>query len=323
MILACLQASKPSKYCQLIYDGCLSAMIQWLHHDQAILLVERMLKPFRGRGKDYRAEVGLAKALATAARKGNFPVVLNLLGFTDLATTTLASAVRGRNQDLVFHLLGVGAKAHEGEDWSNNPLNLDDEILSSPFGEAILAKDDHLKILLEKSGALKGMEEELLPSVARCVWYSKKRTRFQSAINAASKIGDVFLVREYLRIFHKVRADEKYIGKALLTAIESDQIEICRLLLESGADVHMLCKFSGELRTTLTLALQKKHSFVVRKLLEANVSTQYNGSDFSGDRTAEVYLGKKTTAIELAVEWVDHCLIGDLIDINAANSSAA
>ena len=327
-----LSSHQELDYAELLRHDILATILRWLDHSQATRLIEKILNSLNGRWPELFSFPMLISAINEGGRQGDLTVVQRLLSHPDVQymrpehrSTILANAVRGGNYDLVSFLLDVGFKASEVEHRSNYDLDLDWEHLSCPFGEAVLANNEELQNLLEQKGALRGMDKELTSSITRIEWYQYERTRFQSAINAASKVGNLLLVQRCLERFRRTEADDKYLGEALLIAADLDQTEICTLLLDCGADVHMIGRRGDLLKSTINLALERKNTILVRKLLDAAVNIRYNYElAYLIEWNDYIQIRDCVHAIEQAVEWGNHDIIGELIsagvDVNAFSS---
>jgi ankyrin repeat protein len=163
---------------------------------------------------------------------------------------------------------------------------------TTPFAVAIQKGNTELARLLEEKGALRQIKE---------------KSRFKAALNAASKVGNVAVVRSLLQIGADV--DAKDLGHGLMVATKADQEEVAVILIDAGADVNVHSWPPGP-GPPLIEALKRRNPVLVRRLLNLDVHIRYN----------------RGLALRLATEWGDYSIIEDLIfagaDVNGIGDEA-
>ena len=218
-------------------------------------------------------EPHLVTLLDIAAYRGEFDLAEKLLSLHALLTQdTLSYAIRSGNATLVAHILWCGAE-----------LDAVTTFGSTPFAEAVRAKNDELVQRFIEKGALSQLKE---------------KNRFQAAMEAASEVGNINLIRDLLKIRAETSAIDLVIY-GLPTAVKMDQTAVALVLIEAGAEVD---------DETLGLSLDRHSLPIARAILEAGV-----------------IFGKEPIVLK-AVKWGDIALIKDLLaagaDVNTPPGSA-
>lgn len=192
---------------------------------------------------------------------------------------TLPCAIESGNEDLVRLLL-----QHGGD------VNSMGELRISPLAATIRLQHDSM------SDIIAGFTDPFTFS---------NREMFQSAWNAASKVGDLKWIKELIHIGGDVSAFD--LGSALTIAVQNGKREVALALIDAGADTKI---HEYPDRSVLSEALLHQDSVLVHALLNADA-----------DPTSD---GMKQSTIDLAVEWGDIEIVKAMIragaDVNAGQA---
>ena len=236
-----------------IRDKILEAVTKRLDNKIAIKIVKEILQAFTDPNHNalFTLSKELSAALDIAAEQGNLELVRFLLDSRACLTErTLTQAVKSTNKDLIRLLLDAGVNV--------NSVFFDlIRDRTTPLAEAIRWGDIEIINLLVRKGAFSQIKEI---------------SRFTAALNAASQVGAVKIVKKLLKI--RVNTKPEDLQYALLATICTDQEEITLMLLDAGADAN------GPLDDALPKALQKRNTNVVWSLLEADINLHYSKYDF-------------------------------------------
>ena len=226
----------------------------------------------------------LRRSLTLAAEKGYAGLVEFLVDYVADRDSPLAGAVRSGKRDIIELLLAKGANP----DAKECHIDKDDDLLTTPFAEAIRAKDDELICLFHELGATTQIREA---------------GRFSAAIHAASEVGNLAYVNELLQVAPGM--DGGVLSPALVISIRNGYEEVALTLLKAGADVN--CPASPNLGPALIEALHQKNKNLVLTIMECDVYVNQGGS--------------KSSPLEAAAEWGDVSIIKNLLlmgaDVNA------
>ena len=246
----------------------LTSMLKYLDppsvFDVVNMTVQRMSDGERSR---HEVKKGLKRAMKLAADKGYLSLVQDLAVFVKPSKYTLAHAVRSGNKDLVNYLVKAGAsvntpkKSNIGcEEW---------ELVSSPLGEAILAKDRELRAFFEEMGAYHAISQEVPKLGTDEQGWLFEGTLFESTIEAAAKAGDLPFVQSLLHLIIDSDGNKGYLESALKTAIQFEEIDIALMLINEGANCQpMRHGDCDEPRSLITYALEKRNYDLFRRITE-------------------------------------------------------
>ena len=218
-----------------------------------------------------------SRVINLVARRGDLLLMQRLIDEGVLQTgDTLPCAIKSGNEDLVCLLL-----QHGGD------VNSMGELRISPLAATIRLQHDSMNNIIV------GM---IVPSTL------SNREMFQSALSAASEVGDLKWIKELIHSAGDVYADD--LGSALTIAVQNGKREVALALIDAGADTKILG------RPVLIEALLHQDSVLVHALLNADANPNYD----SGNQPA----------IELAVRWGDIEIVKAIIragaDVNACCS---
>lgn len=340
----------------LISKGILEKAAEWFDDEMAIRTVESVLHICGNTIDGYSPGMleSLQSALDAAARKGNLELVkFLLLSRIDMTRRTLSQAIRSTNKDLIWFLLDVGADVDIPADRGWTPWHITD---TTPLAQAIRWGDDEVMTVMECKGAWSQIEES---------------SRFQAALEAASRTGQLPIVKRLLGIIENV--DEKTLGSALWHAMKNNhevvalallhaggcsrryfnlclayasgkgQVKVVQRLLDTTEDIN-----PKDLWTAFLAAIEKEHATIALMLLNAGVSVERSGNEYSRDtplvtaiktRNANLVrlildadvnfrvhindIGSGDPVLAEACEWGNHLVIQSLIangaEVNAVN----
>jgi len=238
--------------------------------------------------RDYGGK--LDWALIQAAKCKRLELVKLLLLYSKTPHRALSAALRADCSNIIEAILtlkpDINAPAHsiDYKEWETR--SSDDAASTTSYAEAIEARNEKFILEMERRGALELLNEE---------------GRFEPAITAASKIGDLMLVRKLLDSCPSPEPLHMY--PALLCSIEQDDEEIFWTLLAAGADVNGDRSLD---QNPLFLAVSRRNPRMVRGILDADLS----GISF---HMVYKYKGAETSIIEQALQWGDREIIQDLL----------
>ena len=180
--------------------------------------------------------------------RANISVVKTLLVEYDFPITenTLTYAVRSERVELVQLLLERGAMADPAP-VATCETPSDKSYEATPLSEAIRLKRAGIVKLLEEHGAFLQIKEA---------------TRYRAALVAAFHAGDVGMANRLLELNGPHTSG--ILGDGLIEAIQLNQDKLALRLLELGANPN-----SDERVNTLSLALRKRNSKLIRALLDS------------------------------------------------------
>lgn len=243
---------------------------------------------------DYKEEIDWA--LIQGAKRGHLGLVQLLLKYSETPHRALSGAIRSGRSEVIDAILtlkpDLNALPHSIDDqnwkqWNKHSMFEYDPITTS-HAEAIEAKNDRLVLMMEDKGALRLLSEG---------------GRFEPAINAASKNGDMEYVRKLLRCCSS--PNPRHMSHAVVSAIQEDHEEIFRALLAAGADVN----FYGDdkyLPDALYTAMLRRNSGMVSAILDADVNSKSIMQSYHYEDEEESVLGE-------AVKWGDRAIIQALL----------
>jgi ankyrin repeat protein len=210
-----------------------------------------------------------------AAGRGDMCLIQTLLGQGAKPTgDTLASAVSSGNLDVVKFLLGIC-----GID-SIGTLGV------TPLAAAISLMDSKMIKLLEEHGA----------------WlHLARKDQLTSALRAASTAGDMDILLRLVNLRGKATPDD--LGTALIATVRGGHNQAAYVLIDAGANLDIVSRTGGP---ALLEALQRRDEGLVIRLLDEGANPNY-GQNSHDD------LKWKKSAIQHAVEWGNHAVIGRLI----------
>lgn len=217
--------------------------------------------------------------LNAAVKFGHNELVQFILGHGVCPTNgTLSLAVKSGSKELVQSLLDAGADA--------DSLSLSG---ITPLAEAIRSKNGQIVELLGLKGAWSRITE---------------KARFESALKAASEVGEIEIVRRLLRSGVNIEACD--LRWPLLAAIRAKHNAIVEILLDAGAEVGLSSSSYRQGRVPLLIeAVKTRDPNLVRSILDADADVnETEGSSM---------FGHPQTALLEAVKWGDQTIIGDLI----------
>jgi ankyrin repeat protein len=241
---------------------------------------------------DYKGE--LDWALIQGAKRGHLELVKLLLLHSKTPHRALSAAIRsGRSEviDAIFTLKpDINAPAHsiDDENWTS-PRSRSFETITTSHAEAIEARNERLVLEMEGKGVLELLSEG---------------RRFEPAIAAASRIGDMAYVRKLLNCCPS--PTPSHMTSAVLYAVQNDHEEIFRALLAAGADVNDLDSSTPYPSGPLFAAVLRRNPGMVSAILSADVSGQHQWCSYK-------HKGVETTILGEAVKWGDRAIIQDLL----------
>ena len=285
-----------SDHATFIREGVLSLIAIYLDDSQAtqatknIIMACECSKCQRCK-KEYEGK--LDWALIQAAKHGRLELVKLLLLYSKTPHKALSAALRSHNHEVIETILtlkpDINAPEHsiDDEKWTSQWPKTSESTTS--YAVAIEARNEKLILKMEKKGALRLLHQG---------------GRFEPAITAASRIGDIGCVRKLLECCPS--PEPLHMTAAIACAINQGHEEIFEALFEAGADVNeSLDNIQGGPDPLFLAVCRKSHS-MVRTLLDADFDAMHNWLVFQ-------YQGVKTTIIEQALVWGDREIIQDLI----------
>lgn len=236
-------------------------------------------------------------ALIQGAKRGHLELVRLLLLHSKTPHRALSGAIRSGRSEVIDAILtlkpDINASAHSIDDeaWQSQDQGSFETITTS-YAEAIEAGNEQLVLEMEDKGALELLSEG---------------RRFEPAITAASRIGDIVYVRKLLKCCPS--PTPYHMSSAVLYAVQKDHEEIFRALLAAGADVN----FPGDFippppspPDPLFAAVLRRNSGMVSAILSADVSGRFQWRLYR-------YKGVESTILGEAVKWGDRVIIQDLL----------
>jgi ankyrin repeat protein len=224
-------------------------------------------------------------ALIQGAKRGHLELVKLLLLHSNTPNRALSAAIRSGRSEVIDAILtlkpDINAPAHNIDDESWRPKGE-----TTPYAEAIEARNERLVLEMESKGALKILSEG---------------GRFKPAIAAASRIGDIAYVRKLLKCCPS--PTPSHMASAVLYAVQNGHEEIFRALLAAGADVNSP---NNDAPNPLFAAVLGRNSGMVSAILSADVSARYQWQPYQ-------HKGVATTILEEAVKWGDRAIIQELL----------
>lgn len=265
VVNAVFQAGARKYHAEWAYDGHFSRVMRVLD-DEAATESIKFLKKI-GANIDAPQRGDDLTMLDMAAKRGNFEMVLMLLNFGAIGReATLSYAIQGRNRAVVDLFLNEVAA-----DISSR------KIRTTPYAEAIRIGDERLMRILEQKDPWDNIKEGY---------------RYAAAMDAASEVGNVNLVRHLLKALSKT--PNKYQPEeALATAVESNNEEITLLLLHAGVRNF----WSRPANQPLGKALENRNAVIVRALLNFGTETEQLNN----------------RSLVVAAEWGDISIMEDLL----------
>ncbi|KAI1658951.1 hypothetical protein F4813DRAFT_395422 [Daldinia decipiens] len=225
-----------SDHLEVISKGILSIIIRQLPAGDALEIISKIMPSYeetRCKCPSYQDEIHWA--IITAAKQGNIQLVQRLFQHAKSSTQILSAAIRGGNQELIeFILAQKPAICQTPAELINKPINLVKPRFSdytTPLAEAIDGEYELLVKSLENEGAL----EHLNNVTYTC--YPNIPSRLDTAICAASRVGNILYIRKLLSITTDIN-DEAAIN-ALSEASKNRREDIIRLLLDSGVRINV------------------------------------------------------------------------------------
>ena len=197
----------------------------------------------------------LLKSITLAAKRGHSRLVAFLVNYVTDKGPPLTAAVRSGKRDIIELLLEKGANP----DAPVCSIDEDDHFPTTPFAEAIRAKNDELICYFHGLGATTHISEG---------------GRFEAAIYAASEAGKLAYVNEFLQMAQNM--DGKYLSSALCISIKKGREEIALTLLKAGAEVNyqgysQADRPSGNHCSALDEALHQKNKSLVLRIMECDL----------------------------------------------------
>ena len=252
-----------------IENGILQEILINMENLNATALIAAILEHWDpNTPQSKRAQMQLTEALDRAADEGCLGIVQNLLRYTKLSSHSLSYAVRSKSMDLVGFLLNIGASVQAPEifdsdesRWSSRSesdrlsdernIALDDrkcrpwKSVSSPLGEALLARNDELQHLLIERGALNNLVKNFFHRGSE-KYDENDKPPFHTILEAATEAGNVSVFQRLLVSFLDVdlglepdsyeasSARLRHFRHALSIAVRSGQDLITMMLLDAG-----------------------------------------------------------------------------------------
>lgn len=223
----------------------------------------------------------LQESMKLAATRGYSRLVAFLVDHVADKGPALAGAVRSGKRDVIELLLEKGANPDAPECIIDR---LYDFFPTTPFAEAIRAKDDELICYFHGLGATSQISEE---------------GRFEAAIYAASEAGKLTYVNELMQMAPGMEG--KVLNSALRISIRKGYEEVALTLLKAGADVNWRWdrrKSRDDVSPVLREALRQKNKTLVLKIMECD---------------ADINI----LSMEAAAEWGDVSIIENLLSMGA------
>ncbi|KAM0800248.1 hypothetical protein BDR22DRAFT_889612 [Usnea florida] len=222
-------------------------------------------------------------SIVLAATRGHSRLVAFLVDYVADKAPALAGAVRSGKRDIIELLLEKGANP----DPPGCIIDRDDDFFTTPFAEALRAKDDELIRYFHGLGATTSISEE---------------GRFEAAIYAASEAGKLGYVNELLQMAPGMEG--KFLNSALCISIRNSYEEVALTLLKAGADVNPQEPRGFEnLGPALIEALHQKNKTLVLAIMECDVDVEQRRA--------------KKFPLQAAAEWGDVSIIKNLLSMGA------
>lgn len=227
-----------------------------------------------------------SKVIDIAAKRADLSLVQMLVDHTFTPTgDTLACAVSGGAVDVVKFFLKCGSCAVD----DIGPLKI------TPLAAAIRRGDLQIRELLVEKGALISLT---------------RKSRFSSALDAASVVGDIPFLEYLINLGGEVTPDD--LGYALSTLVKDGHTNVASMLIDAGASLDICYRSTQKVRPALLEALLRRDLDLTNRLIDAGADPNYGDSDY------------QFSAIQLAVEWGHLVIINRLIfegvDVNVSSS---
>jgi ankyrin repeat protein len=286
-----------SDHSELIRDGFLSLIAVHLDDWQATQAIKNIMMACE-RTKcqacrtDYKGK--LDWALIQGAKRGHLELVKLLLLHSKTPHRALSAAIRSGRSEVIDAILtlkpDINAPAHSIDDENWTSLNVRSfEAITTSHAEAIEARNARLVLEIEGKGALELLSEG---------------RRFEPAIAAASRIGDMMYVRKLLKCCPS--PTPSHMTSALLYAVQNDHEEIFQALLAAGADVNNPYYLNSSFPDALFAAVLRRNPSMVSAILSADISGEDQWRTYR-------HKGVETTILGEAVKWGDIAIIQDLL----------
>ncbi|KAF8867142.1 ankyrin [Acephala macrosclerotiorum] len=288
-----------SDHSSLIRDGYLSLVAGYLDDWQATQATTKIIMACerttcRRCLTDYKDNVDWA--LVQGAKRGHSQLVQLLKLHSKAPHRALSAAIRCGRKEVIDCILSLdpdlNAPTHsiDDENW-NLESHVVYQTITTSFAEAISAGDERLIQKFEDAGSLKCLSEG---------------GRFQPAITAASKIGNMTYIRKLLDCCPT--PTPSHLTLAVLYAVHNDHEEAVLTLLAAGADVNLprMYRLGALPPSPLIAAVLRRNSKMVRAILNADaLDTPWQRDEFG-------YKGVKITLLGEALKWGDMSIIEDL-----------
>ncbi|KAH8888932.1 ankyrin [Thozetella sp. PMI_491] len=229
-------------------------------------------------------------ALIKSAMKGYTEVVRTIMPHYKHPHRILSAAIRNGDPEVIDAVLAVNPEPnpqahsidlgayHDYGDWEQRKRG--GLAYTTPLAEALEARNAKLIQKSEDAGALTGLE--------------KDDGRFQAAITAASKIGDLLYVRKLLH--HQLHPKPSDMERALYYAYCNGHQEIFSVLLRAGAKVDTIT----EHRDVLLAATRRRDTATIMRLLDVDIGASLQSDMLitfeNGDR-------RRVRCLEAAALW--------------------
>ena len=266
--------------CDDITSSIMEDVVRLLDNEDATTIIVQIVQAYyrTNCGDCSKAHLeGLQRSMTLAATKGNLRLVAFLVDHVADKDPPLAGAVRSGRTDMIELLLRNGANV----DASVCKLDRDDDFLTTPFAEAIRAKDDELIHRFHGLGATTHISEG---------------GRFEAAIYAASEAGKLAYLNELLQMAPGI--DRKFLNPALCISIRKGYEDVATTLLKVGAEVN------GPNGSILLEALHQKSKSLFLMIMECDVDVN---SEFLNSHLS----------LKEAAKWGDFSIVKDLLWMGA------
>ena len=235
----------------------------------------------------------LQESMTLAAMRGYSKLVAFLVDYVADKDPLLAGAVRSGEKDIIELLLEKGANPDAPECL----MDEDDEFLTTPFAEAVRAKDDELINRFYRLGATTYIGEE---------------GRLKAAIYAASEAGELAYLNGLLQMAPGM--DKTSLNPALCISIRKGYEEVAMTLLRAGADVNMRWfESSITASSALAEALDQKNKNLVLMIMECDVIVHLRSYSITSPRKEYSTIAPMAAA----ARWGDVSILKNLLSMGA------
>ncbi|KAK8073522.1 hypothetical protein PG994_004421 [Apiospora phragmitis] len=226
------------------------------------------------------------KMLSHAARRGNDELVKLLVQYATSPSGALAGAVRSGKSQLVYFLIGKGARA------DGRPVVVD-RVATTPLAEAVSLNDPGLIDILQEYGG----------------WTNIRKTaHFRAAITAAAKVGSIYYIDTIIHRAHSGMGG--HLASATLQAVKNDMPEAVLALLKAGANnSHSTLQFGGQV--LLCYALRNRN----KQVFDAIIGSDWGHAGLDEGAVDGFNVDDLGFPMELACAWGDIEIITDLINM--------